>query len=58
MKKIYLIKHFILLAILISGNAYSQIISVDTSSNWQQWISSILGGNCVEISNIEINIRP
>ncbi len=30
-------------------------IQVDTSANWQQWISTILGGNCVDISNVSYN---
>lgn len=47
----------ILLA-LSFGNAFSQIISVDTSANWQQSISSILGGNCVEISDVQFSTNP
>lgn len=33
-------------------------IQVDTSLNWQQWISTILGGNCVQISNVSYTNGP
>jgi hypothetical protein len=50
-------KLFIFLT-LISGSLFSQDISVDTSANWQQSISSILGGNCVQISNVQFSNNP
>lgn len=50
MKKGYIITLcFSILAFSLSA----QPIQVDTSSNWQQWISGILGGNCVQISNVQ-----
>jgi hypothetical protein len=38
---------------LLAFSLSAQPIQVDTSSNWQQWISGILGGNCVQISNVQ-----
>jgi hypothetical protein len=49
---------FLLLGGLSPLLASSQTISVDTSANWQQWISTILGGNCVLIDNVSFNSLP
>lgn len=38
---------------ILTFSLSAQPIQVDTSSNWQQWISGILGGNCVQISNVQ-----
>ncbi len=38
---------------ILAFSLSAQPIQVDTSSNWQQWISGILGGNCVQISNVQ-----
>ncbi|MCB0820868.1 MAG: choice-of-anchor L domain-containing protein, partial [Bacteroidetes bacterium] len=54
MKKIILS----ILAIAPSFQGFAQTIEIDTSSNWQQWISGILGGNCVEISNVQFSNHP
>lgn len=50
MKKLY----FILIALLVITSAKSQLV-VDTTANWQQLIPTILGGNCVQISNVTYN---
>lgn len=48
-----------IVVLLVSAhNIHSQSIAIDTSSNWQQWISGILGGNCVEISNVQFSNHP
>lgn len=49
---------FLLLGGFAPFMASSQTISVDTSANWQQWISTILGGNCVLIDNVSFNSLP
>jgi hypothetical protein len=54
----YIPQRLFIFLTLISGSLFSQDISVDTSSNWQQSISSILGGNCVEISNVQFSNNP
>lgn len=46
------------LAVFPACGVFSQIITVDTSANWQQSISSILGGNCVEISDVQFSNNP
>ncbi|MFN4121780.1 MAG: choice-of-anchor L domain-containing protein [Flavobacteriales bacterium] len=33
----------------------SQSIQIDTAANWQQFIPTILGGSCLEISNVSYN---
>jgi hypothetical protein len=45
---------FALIASIAPSKAQGPI-QVDTSANWQQWISTILGGNCVAISNVSTN---
>ena len=42
-----------LLLSILEFSLSAQPIQVDPSSNWQQWISGILGGNCVQISNVQ-----
>jgi hypothetical protein len=42
-----------LLLSILAFSLSAQPIQVDPSSNWQQWISGILGGNCVQISNVQ-----
>jgi len=44
--------------LLIAGSTQAQPIAIDTTSNWQQWISGILGGNCVEVSNVQFSDHP
>ena len=56
-----MINRFTVLITLLSISAFSTLsnaqsaIQVDTTANWQQWISTILGGNCVTISNVSTN---
>lgn len=46
-----------LIGLSLNTRAQSSI-QVDTSLNWQQWISTILGGNCVQISNVSYTNGP
>lgn len=50
MKKLFTL----LSALLVITSAKSQLV-VDTAANWQQLIPTILGGNCVQISNVTYN---
>ena len=50
MKKLFTL----LTALLVITSAKSQLV-VDTAANWQQLIPTILGGNCVQISNVTYN---
>ncbi len=43
---------FALIASIAPSKAQGPI-QVDTSANWQQWISGVLGGNCVQINNVQ-----
>ncbi|MEX1189050.1 MAG: choice-of-anchor L domain-containing protein [Bacteroidia bacterium] len=53
------LRHYLFIFLLFSSTgAFSQAITVDTSANWQQSISSILGGNCVQISNVQFTNNP
>jgi hypothetical protein len=56
MRKIY----FILFSLIAASfsKAYSQTIQIDTAANWQQFIPTILGGACLEISNVSYNAGP
>lgn len=58
MKTLRLLFACLILAFAPQSNASAQSILVDTSANWQQWISAILGGNCVEIENVTFNSLP
>jgi hypothetical protein len=50
MKKI---SFLILIGILLFKNSIkAQNIIIDPTTNWQQYISTILGGNCLSISNV------
>jgi hypothetical protein len=53
-------KHYLLLSLLFATLALQAqtSIQVDTTLNWQQWIPSLLGGNCVNISNVSYNSTP
>jgi hypothetical protein len=44
----------LLIALFLIVSAKSQLV-VDTTANWQQLIPTILGGNCVNISNVTYN---
>lgn len=44
----------LLIALFLIVSAKSQLV-IDTSANWQQLIPTILGGNCVNISNVTYN---
>ena len=45
------------LAVSIGISAQSNFGLVE-GANWQQYISTLLGGNCVEISNVQYNAGP
>ncbi len=53
MKKLY-----ILAVALITLTAANAQLVVDANANWQQYIPTILGGNCVQISNVTYNAGP
>jgi len=38
--------------LLFTTASKAQNIQIDTTANWQQYISTILGGNCLSISNV------
>lgn len=40
---------------MIQFRLQSQSIQIDTAANWQQFIPTILGGSCLEISNVSYN---
>lgn len=48
----------LLFALLSVGFANAQTYTVDANANWQQLIPTILGGNCVQISNVTYNAGP
>ncbi|HPH83725.1 MAG TPA: choice-of-anchor L domain-containing protein, partial [Flavobacteriales bacterium] len=49
----------LILALAISPvSAQTSAIQVDTTLNWQQWIPTILGGNCVQVSNVSFTNQP
>lgn len=50
MKHIYTFALILATAVLAKAQLF-----VDNTSNWQQYISTILGGNCVQISNVTYN---
>jgi hypothetical protein len=58
MKSLHYLFSACLIVISTLSPTQAQTISVDTSANWQQWISTILGGNCVEIENVTFNSLP
>ena len=35
-----------------AATAQSTALQIDTSLNWQQWIPTLLGGNCVQVNNV------
>ncbi|MBL7779036.1 MAG: choice-of-anchor L domain-containing protein [Chitinophagales bacterium] len=45
------------LILLISGNAHSQLL-VKNNINWQQYLSNLMGGECVAISNVSYQGPP
>lgn len=47
-----------LLLIANINTTIAQNMEVDSSSNWQQYISTILGGSCIEISNVQYTSGP
>lgn len=49
---------FLIFVATISASKAQGPIQVDTSANWQQFISGILGGNCVQISNVQFTQQP
>ena len=55
MKKFYSV--FTLGFALFSQLGFSQVMVIDTNANWQQYISTILGGNCLSISNVTFSAR-
>lgn len=59
MKNVYTFLKGLILALAISPvSAQTSAIQVDTSLNWQQWIPTILGGNCVQVSNVTFTNQP
>ncbi len=59
MKNGYTFLKGLILALAISPvSAQTSAIQVDTTLNWQQWIPTILGGNCVQVSNVTFTNQP
>ena len=59
MKNGYTFLTGLLLAFATSAvSAQTAALQIDTTLNWQQWIPTLLGGNCVQISNVTFTNQP